>query len=247
MRGKRFLKSSRNPTRPCGRGVSRSFCARRTPPSITTMNCVPAWGIWNSSIAACAGRPRHRTPWRSGLLNSRHWHRGGNRSKLNATNSVALSPKLEWRIATLRGEIDQETESATQALIESGGDAPGASDALVKRRQDLKLLAEAVAKVRQQEAALESEWGEHSYSGTESAAVHRIRPSIGGRDRPSRTVAGIHPGDRPGRREQGTYPRWQPPHLRNPDSGRRYSGRHGIARRRDHLGLIQADGRESLA
>ncbi|MBN8454079.1 hypothetical protein [Accumulibacter sp.] len=67
--------------------------------------------------------------------------------------------KLEARIATLRGEIDQETESATQALIESGGDTPGASDALVKRRQDLKLLAEAVAKVRQQEAALESELG----------------------------------------------------------------------------------------
>lgn len=67
--------------------------------------------------------------------------------------------KLEARIATLRGEIDQETESATQALIESGGDTPGASDALVKRRQDLKLLAEALAKVRQQEAALESELG----------------------------------------------------------------------------------------
>ncbi len=67
--------------------------------------------------------------------------------------------KLEVRIAILRGEIDQETESATQALIESGGDAPGASDALVKRRQDLRLLAEAVAKVRQQEAALESELG----------------------------------------------------------------------------------------
>ena len=47
--------------------------------------------------------------------------------------------KLEVRIAILRGEIDQETESATQALIESGGDAPGASDALVKRRQDLRL------------------------------------------------------------------------------------------------------------
>ena len=67
--------------------------------------------------------------------------------------------KLEARIATLRGEIDQETESATQALIESGGEVPGASDALVKRRQDLKLLAEAVAKVRQQEAVLESELG----------------------------------------------------------------------------------------
>lgn len=65
--------------------------------------------------------------------------------------------KLEARISTLRGEIDQETESATQALIASGGEAPGASDALVKRRQDLKLLAEAVAKVRQQEAAIESE------------------------------------------------------------------------------------------
>jgi len=67
--------------------------------------------------------------------------------------------KLEARIAALRGEIDQETESATQALIESGGETPGASDALVKRRQDLKLLAEAVAKLRQQEAALESELG----------------------------------------------------------------------------------------
>jgi len=71
----------------------------------------------------------------------------------------AAIAKLESRIAALRGEIDQETESATQALIESVGDAPGASDALVKRRQDLKLLAEAVAKVRQQEAALESELG----------------------------------------------------------------------------------------
>lgn len=67
--------------------------------------------------------------------------------------------KLEVRITTLRGEIDQETESATQALIESGGDAPGASDALVKRRQDLKLLADAMVKVRQQEVALESELG----------------------------------------------------------------------------------------
>lgn len=71
----------------------------------------------------------------------------------------AAIAKLEARITNLRGEIDQETESATQALIESGGDAPGASDAMVKRRQDLKLLAEAVAKVRQQEAALESELG----------------------------------------------------------------------------------------
>jgi chromosome segregation ATPase len=69
----------------------------------------------------------------------------------------ATIAKLEARIDALRSQIDQETESATQALLESDGEATGMSDALVKHHNDLKLLTEAHAKARQQEAAMKTE------------------------------------------------------------------------------------------
>ncbi|MDP2433140.1 MAG: hypothetical protein Q8O33_14090 [Pseudomonadota bacterium] len=69
----------------------------------------------------------------------------------------ATIAKLEARIDALRSQIDQETESATQALLESDGEATGMSDALVKHHNDLKLLTEAHAKARQQDAAMKTE------------------------------------------------------------------------------------------
>jgi chromosome segregation ATPase len=68
--------------------------------------------------------------------------------------------KLVARIDVLRSQIDLETESATQALIESDGEATGMSDSLVKLHNDLKLLTEAHAKACQQEAAIKTELGE---------------------------------------------------------------------------------------
>lgn len=65
--------------------------------------------------------------------------------------------KLAARIDALHAQIDLETESATQTMLESEGEATGLSDALVKLHNDLKLLTEAHARASQQEAALITE------------------------------------------------------------------------------------------